>query len=78
MANEQFSEAFVLKEMRCNLGENEFGKVYPQGDVPEVSIIEKLLKKAGGKPKECDIDDYTQGPQPPRGCAKSQSRPCRC
>ena len=61
MANEQFSEAFVLKEMRCNLGENEFGKVYPQGDVPEVSTIEKLLKKAGGKPKECDIDDYTQG-----------------
>ena len=61
MANEQFSEAFVLKEMRCNLGENEFGKVYPQGDVPDVSAIEKLLKKAGGKPRECDIDDYTQG-----------------
>jgi type I restriction-modification system DNA methylase subunit len=69
MANEQFSEAFVLKEMRCNLGENEFGKVYPQGDVPEVSIIEKLLKKAGGKPKECDIDDYTQGG---RGKAKPE------
>lgn len=69
MANEQFSEAFVLKEMRCNLGENEFGKVYPQGDVPEVSIIEKLLKKAGGKPKECDIDDNTQGG---RGKAKPE------
>ena len=69
MANEQFSEAFVLKEMRCNLGENEFGKVYPQGDVPEVSIIEKLLKKAGGKPKECYIDDYTQGG---RGKAKPE------
>ncbi len=69
MANEQFSEAFVLKEMRCNLGENEFGKVYPQGDVPEVSAIEKLLKKAGGKPKECDIDDYAQGG---RGKAKPE------
>ena len=69
MANEKFSEDFVLKEMRCNLGENEFGKVYPQGDVPEVSIIEKLLKKAGGKPKECDIDDYTQGG---RGKAKPE------
>lgn len=69
MANEQFSEAFVLKEMRCDLGENEFGKVYPQGDVPEVSTIEKLLKKAGGKPKECDIDDYTQGG---RGKAKPE------
>ena len=69
MASEQFSEAFVLKEMRCNLGENEFGKVYPQGDVPDVSAIEKLLKKAGGKPKECDIDDYTQGG---RGKAKPE------
>ena len=47
--------------MRCNLGENDFGKVYPQGDVPDVSAIEKLLKKAGGKPKECDIEDFSQG-----------------
>ena len=61
MANEKFSEDFVLKEMRCNLGENDFGKVYPQGDVPDVSAIEKLLKKAGGKPKECDIEDFSQG-----------------
>ena len=61
MANEKFSEDFVIKEMRCNLGENDFGKVYPQGDVPDVSAIEKLLKKAGGKPKECDIDDFSQG-----------------
>lgn len=61
MANEKFSEDFVLKEMRCNLGENDFGKVYPQGDVPDVSAIEKLLKKAGGKPKECDIKDFSQG-----------------
>ena len=61
MANEKYSEDFVLREMRCNLGENAFGKVYPQGDVPDVSAIEKLLKKAGGKPKECDIDDFSQG-----------------
>lgn len=61
MANEKYSEDFVLREMRCNLGENEFGKVYPQGDVPEISAIEKLLEKAGGKPKECDIADYTLG-----------------
>lgn len=61
MANEKYSENFVLKEMRCDLGENEFGKVYPQGDVPDISAIEKLLGKAGGKPKECAIDDYTLG-----------------
>ena len=61
MANEKFSEEFVLKEMRCNLGENDFGFVFPQGDVPNITAIDSLLKKAGGKPKECEIEDYSQG-----------------
>ena len=61
MANEKFSEDFVLKEMRVFLGENDFGFVYPQGDVPNITTIDNLLKKAGGKPKECELDDYSQG-----------------
>lgn len=61
MANEKFSEEFVLREMRCNLGENDFGFVFPQGDVPNITAIDSLLKKAGGKPKECEIEDYSQG-----------------
>ena len=61
MANEKFSEDFVLKEMRIALGENDFGFVYPQGDVQNISTIENLLKKAGGKPKECELEDFSQG-----------------
>lgn len=61
MANERISEEFVLKEMRCNLGENDFGFVFPQGDVPNISAIDILLKRAGGKPKECELEDFSQG-----------------
>ena len=61
MANEKFSEDFVLKEMRVTLGENDFGYVYPQGDVPNIATIDNLLKKAGGKPKECELADFSQG-----------------
>lgn len=58
MTNEKFSESLVLDEMKATLGENDFGYVFPQGDVPQIAEIEKRLKEAGGKPKECVIDDY--------------------
>ncbi len=61
MSIEQYTEKLTLKEMKCNIGENEFGYVFPQGDVSVVEKIENLLKKAGGKPKECEISDLTQG-----------------
>lgn len=61
MANEQYTESLTLKEMKCIIGENEFGYVFPQGDVSSVDKIEKLLKLAGGKPKECDLADFSQG-----------------
>ena len=61
MAIEQYTESLTLQNMKCILGENEFGFVYPQGDISEIEKIENLLKKAGGKPKECAIDDYSQG-----------------
>ena len=59
MANEKYSESFVLDEMKCRLGKNRFGYVLPQGDTPNHSAIGHLLQEAGGKPSVCAIDDYT-------------------
>ena len=61
MAIEQYTEDLTMREMKCHIGENDFGFVFPQGDVSNVDKIEKLLKKAGGKPSECSIDDYSKG-----------------
>ncbi len=61
MAIEQYTESLTLKEMKCVIGENSFGYVFPQGDVSNVDKIEKILKRAGGKPKECEPEDYSQG-----------------
>lgn len=61
MAIEQYTENLTLSEMKCTIGKNSFGYVFPQGDVSQIGKIEKLLKKAGGKPKECELDDYTKG-----------------
>lgn len=61
MAIEQYTEGLTLKEMKCTIGENKFGYVFPQGDVSSVDKIEKLLKLAGGKPKECELYDFSQG-----------------
>ncbi len=61
MPIEQYTESLTLQSMKCILGENDFGYVYPQGDVADVEKVERLLKKAGGKPKECALDDYTKG-----------------
>ena len=61
MSIEQYTESITLKEMKCTIGENQFGYVFPQEDVSSVGKIEELLKKAGGKPKECELGDYTKG-----------------
>lgn len=58
MAIEQFTENLTLKEMRCNIGENSFGYVIPQGDAGNFEKIERLLKLAGGKPTKCSIDCF--------------------
>lgn len=58
MAIEQYTESLTLQEMKCTIGENQFGYVFPQGDVSSVDKLDKLLKIAGGKPKECELDDY--------------------
>lgn len=61
MANEQYTESLTLKEMKCTIGANDFGYVFPQGDVASVDKIENLLRLAGGKPRECEMDDFSQG-----------------
>ena len=61
MAIERYTENLTLKEMKCTIGENEFGYVFPQGDVSKIEKIENLLKIAGGKPKECRMEDFLQG-----------------
>lgn len=61
MAIEQYTETLTLKEMKCSIGANSFGYVFPQGDVADVDKIETLLRRAGGKPRECGLNDYSQG-----------------
>lgn len=61
MPIEQFTESITLQEMRCHIGKNEFGYVFPQGDVSAVDKIEEKLKKAGGKPKVCTLDSFACG-----------------
>ncbi len=60
MAAEQYTESLTLKEMKCVIGKNSFGYVFPQGDVSCVHKIDQLLKEAGGKPKECELEDYSR------------------
>jgi SAM-dependent methyltransferase len=47
--------------MKISIGKNDFGSVFPQGDVKDIPKAKSLLKKAGGKPKSCDLDDYSKG-----------------
>ncbi len=61
MAIERYTENLTLKEMKCAIGKNPFGYVFPQGDVSDIDKIENILKRAGGKPKECELDDYSKG-----------------
>ena len=61
MAIEQYTESLTLQGMNCTIGENEFGFVFPQGDVSDVEKVDRLLKQAGGKPKVCALDDYMLG-----------------
>jgi len=58
---EQYTESLTMKEMKCSIGKNDFGYIFPQGDVRAVDKIENILKKAGGKPKECKLIDFSLG-----------------
>lgn len=58
---EQYTEELTKELMAFSIGDNDFGYVYPQGNVHDISKIEDLLRQAGGKPKECELDDYSKG-----------------
>ena len=60
MASERYSENLVLDEMGIKLGKNDFGCVFPQGETENFDKIENKLKQMGGKPTNCEIDDYTK------------------
>ncbi len=57
---EQYTEELTKELMAFSIGENNFGYVYPQGNVHDISKIDELLREAGGKPKACELDDYTK------------------
>ena len=57
--NERYAEELVRREMKIKPGKNSFGYVYVQGEKCAVSAINRALKNAGGKPKECALSDYT-------------------
>ncbi|MCM1306397.1 MAG: N-6 DNA methylase [Bacteroides sp.] len=57
MSNERYSENLVLEEMGVHLGKNDFGYVFPQGETGNYGEIEKCLRKMGGKPSVCKLDD---------------------
>lgn len=61
MAIEQYTESLTLREMKVTLGDNGWGWVFPQGDVADADKILTLLKKAGGKPAQRALEDFTAG-----------------
>ncbi len=61
MKNEQHTETLVSEQMCFRNGKNNFGYVFPQGNMEKFKKVEDLLKKAGGKPKDCELNDYTLG-----------------
>lgn len=56
---EQFTEELTKKLMNFDIGENNFGYTYPQGNVFDITKISDLLSKGGGKPKECFLNDFS-------------------
>lgn len=56
---ESYTEELTKELMSFTIGANHFGYVYPQGHVHDISKINNLLVKAGGKPKTLDLDDFS-------------------
>lgn len=57
---EKYTEQLTEKEMKiAGYGENPFGFVYVQGENTPNSDINDALKRAGGKPKDCELSDFS-------------------
>lgn len=69
MKIEQYTEKLVLENMKMTIGKNNFGYVYPQGNTENADRLEEILKKAGGKPKQCGVFKY---PDESKGKAKPE------
>lgn len=59
MSSERTSEQLVSTLMNFQIGNNSFGNVYAQGEETNISDIDNALKKCGGKPKKCELNDFT-------------------
>lgn len=59
MASETLTEQLARTEMKFVVGENDFGTVLAQSNTENFSDIELALQNAGGKPKECEIKNYS-------------------
>lgn len=57
---EKYTERLTEGEMKIlEYGENAFGFVYVQGENTPNSDINDALKRAGGKPKDCELSDFS-------------------
>lgn len=59
--SERLTEELFLKESKLHIGQNNFGFVYEQGDVTNITKLKHCLQKAGGKPKDCELSDFNCG-----------------
>lgn len=59
--NERNTENLVLKEFNAQLGENDGFLLFAQGVDNGFTKINLALKEAGGKPKNCEINDFGNG-----------------
>lgn len=57
--NEQFAESLTRKLMQFEVGQNENFYVYPQSVDKSLVAIKACLDKAGGKPKDCALNDFS-------------------
>ena len=64
---ERHAEELIRKEMKIELGKNEFGYVYVQGEKCPISSINSALKHAGGKPQQCALDVFPVKEQSKKG-----------
>ena len=46
MAIEQYTESLTLRGMKCTIGENVFGYVFPQGDVSTIDKYRKVIENS--------------------------------